>query len=143
MTVIRVAENDRNGDGSCRAVLSFGDDAEYEITVASPADTAAESELAWYYQEHLKFPFLDSDREQAARDRITTYGRDLFSQVFGGAAHYDYRRLRDTSFDGCRLEVTGSAKFHALHWEALRDPDLPDPRYSVTPTPGRPGPSMR
>ena len=31
------------------------------------------------------------------------------------------------SFDGCRLEVTGSAGFHLLHWEALRDPELDGP----------------
>ena len=39
----------------------------------------------------------------------------------------DYRRLRDRGFDGCRIEVSGSAGLHRLHWEALRDPDLPVP----------------
>ena len=138
MTVIRVAENGESGDGPCRAVISFGDHAEYEISVASPAD--AESDLEWYFQEHIRFPFLDTDREQAATSRITAYGHDLFTQVFGGAAHYDYRRLRDTSFDRCRLEVSGSARFHALHWEALRDPDIQGPlvmRLPITRRVGR------
>lgn len=140
MTVIRVAENGERGDGPFQALIGFSNGAEYEITVASHADAEAESELEWYFQEHLKFPFLDADREQAARDRIIAYGHDLFSQVFGGAAHYDYRRLRDTAFDGCRLEVSGSARFHALHWEALRDPAIPDPlviRLPVTRRVGR------
>src|ERR1700691_4417272 len=118
MTVIRVAENGMSANGSFQAVISVGDGAEYDIAVTSPADAAAESELEWYFQEHLRFPFLDIDREQAAKDRIVAYGQDLFGQVFGGVAHYDYRRLRDMSFDGCHLEVSGSAKFHALHWEA-------------------------
>ena len=139
MTVVRVVENGMNSDGFFDAVISVGDWAEYEITVASPADAAAESELEWYFQEHLRFPFLDIDREQAARDRIVAYGQDLFSQVFGGAAHYDYRRLRDMAFDGCRLEVNGSAKFHALHWEALRDPDIPDPLVTRLPVTRRVG----
>ena len=45
------------------------------------------------------------------------------AQVFGGQAS-DYRTLRDRAFDGCRVEVSGSAALHRLHWEALRDPAL-------------------
>ena len=47
--------------------------------------------------------------------------------MLGGAAAHDYRRLRERAFDGCRVEVTGSAGFHRLHWEALRDPELDGP----------------
>ena len=54
-------------------------------------------------------------------------GRSLFGQVLGGEAIHDYRKLRDRAFDGCRLEVTGSAAFHLLHWEALQDPDMDAP----------------
>ena len=46
------------------------------------------------------------------------------AQVFGGQASHDYRTLRDRAFDGCRVEVSGSAALHRLHWEALRDPAL-------------------
>ncbi len=41
-------------------------------------------------------------------------------------AHYN-RRQRELSFDGIRVEVTGSAAFQLLHWEALRDPELDEP----------------
>lgn len=45
----------------------------------------------------------------------------------GGAVSHNYRSLRERAFDGCRVEVTGSAGFHRLHWEALRDPGLDVP----------------
>ena len=82
--------------------------------------------LAWYFEEHLRYPFLDKDMEQQAVEQIAEYGEALFGQVFGGEASHDYRNLRERSFDGCRMEVSGSAALHRLHWEALRDPDLDD-----------------
>jgi tetratricopeptide (TPR) repeat protein len=124
VTVIRLAEAGSDGDGAFGVTVSFGDDAEYAVQVTDPGDTA---ELAWYFQEHLRYPFLDKDREAQAVRRIAEYGEALFGQVFGGAAAHDYRSLRERSFDGCRLEVSGSAGFHRLHWEALRDPDLDAP----------------
>ena len=83
--------------------------------------------LAWYFEEHLRYPFLDKDLEQEAVQQIAAYGEELFAQVFGGPASYDYRRLRERGFDGCRVEVSGSAALHRLHWEAMRDPDLDAP----------------
>ena len=59
--------------------------------------------------------------------RIAAYGEALFAQVLGGDAYVDYRRLRDRGLDGCRIEVSGSAGLHRLHWEALRDPGVPVP----------------
>ncbi len=127
MTAILVSEREQRPDGSFAARVAFGDGAEYDVDVADPADAAGEKELAWYFEEHLRFPFLDGDRERAAVERIAAYGQALFAQVFGGAAAYDYRRCREVAFDGCRLEVSGSAAFHRLHWEALRDPEADAP----------------
>jgi tetratricopeptide (TPR) repeat protein len=127
MTVIRLGEAGHADDGAFDIKVSFGDDAEYMVRVADPADPAGEAELAWYFQDHLRYPFLDKDREQQAVRQIGAYGEALFGQVFGGAANHDYRSLRERSFDGCRLEISGSAALHRLHWEALRDPDLDSP----------------
>src|SRR5215470_13613016 len=113
--------------GAFDVKVSFGDDAEYMVQVTDPVDAAVEAELAWYFQEHLRYPFLDKDREEQAVRQITAYGEALFGQVFGGAASHDYRNLRERSFDGCRLEISGSAALHQLHWEALRDPGLDSP----------------
>jgi tetratricopeptide (TPR) repeat protein len=127
VTVVKVTEVPGGAEGSFAAVVGFGDGVEYEVSVRAPGDAAAEKLLAWYFEEHLRFPFLDRDLERRAVAELAEYGRVLFGQVFGGAAAHDYRGMRARSFDGCRLEVTGSAGFHLLHWEALRDPDLDAP----------------
>lgn len=127
MTVIRLGEVNQDDGGAFGVKVSFGDDAEYAVRVTDPADAAGEAELAWYFEEHLRYPFLDKDREQQAVRQIAAYGEALFSQVFAGAANHDYRSLREQAFDGCRLEISGSAALHRLHWEALRDPDLDSP----------------
>jgi tetratricopeptide (TPR) repeat protein len=127
VTVVRVSESAACPDGSFGVRVGFDDAAEYEVAVRDPATPEVERLLAWYFEEHLRFPFLDKDLEQRAVGELAEYGRSLFGQVFGGEAGHDYRRLRDRAFDGCRLEVTGSAGFHLLHWEALRDPDLEAP----------------
>jgi hypothetical protein len=126
-TVVRLGARGQNPDGSFRVRVSFGDAAEYDVDVADPADAAAEAHLAWYFEKHLRYPFLDKDLEQAAVQQITAYGEALFGQVFGGAASHEYLKLRDRAFDRCRVEVSGSAGLHRLHWEALRDPHMDTP----------------
>ncbi len=127
MTVIQVTEVPGGAGGGFAARVKFGDGAEYPVTVTGPGDAASEQLLSWYFEEHLRFPFLDRDLERAAVTALREYGEALFGQVLGGAASHDYRRLRERAFDGCRLEVTGSAAFHRLHWEALRDPEQDGP----------------
>ena len=123
VTVVRITEVPGGADGSFAVRVGFGDGAEYEVGITPPGDAAGERLLAWYFEEHLRFPFLDRDREREAVAHLREYGEGLFGQVFGGAAGHDFRRLRERAFDGCRVEVTGGAGFHLLHWEALRDPD--------------------
>jgi tetratricopeptide (TPR) repeat protein len=127
VTVVRVTEVPGGSGGSFAARVVFGDGAEYDVTLTAPWDAASEKLLAWYFEEHLRFPFLDRDLERQAVARLRQYGEALFGQVLGGTAAHDYRSLREQSFDGCRLEVTGSAAFQLLHWEALRDPELDEP----------------
>jgi tetratricopeptide (TPR) repeat protein len=124
MTVIRLSERSPDRGGAFQVRVSFGDDAEYDVEITDPADDDAEAKLAWYFEEHLRYPFLDKDLENAVAMQIATYGKALFNQVFGGEANHDYRKLRERSFDECRLEVSGSAALHRLHWEALHDPYL-------------------
>jgi len=127
LVTVRLAERAVNADGSFAVRVSFAESAEYDVTVTDPADRQGEDRLAWYFERHLRYPFLDKDLEAAAVAQIGAYGRALFTQVFGGVASHDYRRLRDRGFDGCRIEVSGSAGLHRLHWEAMSDPDLPVP----------------
>ena len=127
MTVIRVSEHAAEPDGSFVVRVAFGEAAEYEARVMDPATEGSEGLLAWYFEQHLRFPFLDRDLRQQAETQLGEYGRSLFAQVLGGEANHDYRKLRDHAFDGDRVEISGSAAFHLLHWEALRDPDLDAP----------------
>ncbi|MEV4643240.1 CHAT domain-containing protein, partial [Actinoplanes sp. NPDC049548] len=125
--LVRVSERSCGPDGSFVARVSFPDGTEHEVTVVDPAGEGDEERLAWYFEEHLRFPFLDQDWHDDAVRRLRDYGQRLFDQVFGGDVAGDYRLLARQGFDGCRLQVTGSAAFHRLHWEALYDPQLPVP----------------
>ena len=62
MTVVRVTESAANPDRSFGVRVAFDDAAAYEATVRDPATPAEERLLAWYFEEHLRFPFLDKDR---------------------------------------------------------------------------------
>lgn len=135
MTVIRISEQARVSESSFIVRVTFGDHAEYDIRVSDPAAIGTEKLLAWYFEKHLQFPFLDADLEEEAVQQLTAYGVGLFRQVFSGEANHDYRTLRDHAFDGCRIEVAGSTEFHILHWELLRDPDMDTPlavRFPMT-----------
>ena len=127
MTVIRISEQSKGPGGLFGVRVAFGDRAEYDGQVRDPAVTGTEDLLAWYFEKHLQLPFLDTDLERQAVQQMATYGKDLFGQVLGGPASHDYRTLRERMFDGCRLKVAGSAAFHLLHWELLRDPDMDAP----------------
>lgn len=127
MPVIQLSERGSGPDGVFQVRMVFEGGAEYESLVTDPGGPAVEQELAWYFEEHLLFPFLDQDRRRAAVAALRSYGEELFGQVFAGAAGERYRWYRDRGFGGCRLEVTGSAGFHRLHWEAIRDPQLDMP----------------
>src|SRR5260370_29510138 len=129
-TVIGLSERSA-ADGKFGVRVSCGDGAEYDAEVTEPGDDVSEQNLAWYFEEHLRYPFLDKDRERDAVRQIAGYGTELFGQVFGGDGNHDYRKLREQSFDRCRVEVSGSAALHRLHWEALRDPDYPDTPLAV------------
>jgi hypothetical protein len=102
VTTVQVGEHEQRPDGSFIARVGFKQGAEYEVAVADPGDAQVERELAWYFEQHLRFPFLDHDREREAVEQISAYGWALFDQVFGGDAAHDYRRLRKR-----RLMVAG------------------------------------
>ncbi|KJE19995.1 ATP-dependent transcriptional regulator [Frankia torreyi] len=127
MGTVIVRERERRSDGTFAVRLAFDDGVEYDVEIRDPADAQDEGLFSWYFEEHLRYPFLDKDIERAAKERIGEYGRGLFEQLFAGSARYEYQRMRERGFDGCRVEVAGSAAFQRLHWETLRDPELPSP----------------
>ncbi|WP_433296269.1 tetratricopeptide repeat protein [Actinoplanes sp. CA-030573] len=123
MTEIVVREMSAAADGSFGVRVDFGGEGGADVIVSAPVEESAEKLLAWYFEEHLRYPFLDQDLAARAVGLVGKYGHRLFRQVFAGEAAFGYRRVRDRGFEGCRLVVRGSAAFHRLHWEALFDRD--------------------
>ncbi|HEV8560196.1 MAG TPA: tetratricopeptide repeat protein [Actinophytocola sp.] len=125
--MIQLDERAHNTDGSFHVRVTYRDGVAYDVTVTDPASEDVEKLFAWYFEEHLRYPFLDADRRTEAVASLEEYGENLFTQVFGGDPGRRYRAFQETGFDNCRIEISGSAAFHRLHWEALRDPELDTP----------------
>jgi tetratricopeptide (TPR) repeat protein len=128
MAIITIRETTTT-DGGWQAALSFDGEGDFALSLRNPfADPQDEALLAWYFEQHLRFPFLDHDKANAARASITDYGHALFGQVFADPGAYArYWPLAQQGLEGVQVEVIGSAGFHRLHWEALKDPKLPMP----------------
>ncbi|MEI6758692.1 MAG: CHAT domain-containing protein, partial [Chlorobium sp.] len=125
-TPIIIRESSHNGD-SFTASVQFGiHGVPYPITVNNPHLPEKEQQLEWYFEEWLKFPFTDKVRAEDAAKSIRAYGESLFAQVFRSNPdiYHEYQQLREEDF---LLEIVGSPEFHALHWEALRDPNQSRP----------------
>ena len=125
---IFIEEQAREGE-NFKATVRFGEyGADYPpLTVSNPAKPEQERELEWYFEEWLNFPFTDKARAQGAADFIREYGEALFRQVFRSDPDV-YAAYQSAMRDGgVLLQVIGSPEFHALHWEALKDPNLPHP----------------
>jgi tetratricopeptide (TPR) repeat protein len=127
MPLIRIQERP-SGQGGSNAVVSFDHGPEYLININAPFSEKQEQELEWYFEEYLEFPFTKKVRAQDASFSIKTYGEELFKQVFGDPDIYaEYRDILKTSLNSLHIEIAGSPKFHALHWEAMKDPKLLEP----------------
>ena len=64
------------------AALLFDHGEEYPIAVADPFSPKEEERLAWYFEQHLRFPFTDQIKAQEAAASIAGYGEQLFAQLF-------------------------------------------------------------
>src|SRR6266567_9456359 len=127
MAVIRIREISGSSDGSS-AVVSFDHGEEYSITIKDPFSKAEEQQLEWYFEEHLRFPFTRKVQAKAAAGSVITYGEALFEQVFADRkAYVAYEQRLQAGLNTLQIEIAGSPQFHALHWEALKDPQLPQP----------------
>src|SRR5437870_9578458 len=127
MPLIRIQERPEGPDGS-NAIVSFNNGPEYPITINDPFKEQQEHELEWYFEEHLEFPFTKQVRAKNAAASIKTYGEELFKQVFGDPDIYaEYRDLLKAGLHDLQIEIVGLPKFHTLHWEAIKDPKLPQP----------------
>src|SRR5436305_1434605 len=127
-TVIRIQEQSEQDDGF-RTAVSFDYGPPYPITVRNPFTEEQEKELEWYFEKHLRFPYTKKVRAKKAATSIIAYGETLFQQVFqeNHQVIFPYKTAVQAGLQRMQIEIAGSPKFHALHWEALKDPDLPKP----------------
>ena len=127
-TVIRIQEKKAKKNGF-QATVSIDSGPQYPISVRDPFGGEQEQELEWYFEEHLVFPFTQKVRAKDAAASLTTYGETLFKQVFqeNPEVYAEYKALLKTDLGKVQIEIAGSPTFHALHWEALKDPQIAKP----------------
>ncbi len=128
MLVLTIREEGIN-DGGFTASLNFDSGNSYPITVTDPFTNQEEKDLEWYFEKWLVFPTLGTDKAQKAANSVQNYGENLFKQVFQSNlnAYGEYRDLRKQLSQLQIIIESQSPEFQALHWEALKDPDLPRP----------------
>jgi hypothetical protein len=119
MTLIRIQERETQSNGP-NAILSFDFGAEYPITISDPLSEGQEQRLEWYFEQRLRFPFLDQVKADAAAKSITSYGENLFNQVFADP-EATYRAAVQAGIGNLQIEIAGSPGFHRWHWEALKE----------------------
>ncbi|MEM6614194.1 MAG: CHAT domain-containing protein [Cyanobacteria bacterium P01_C01_bin.72] len=131
MTVITIREQSQTESNTKLAfdvVLSI-DGNNYNVTVRDPFDESQEQELEWYFESWLRYPTLENVKAKRAKISVREYGEALFKQVFQADinAYAHYSQLRN-DLSQVKLEIESiTPEFHAIHWEALQDPDLPRP----------------
>jgi tetratricopeptide (TPR) repeat protein len=127
MALIRIREQAHEAD-SFKATLIFEGGEEYPITIQDPFSEKEERLLEWYFEEYLEFPFIEQVTAQQAGDSVTTYGEKLFQEVFADKDAYSrYHEYLQVGLHTLQMEIAGEPPFHALHWEALKDPKMPSP----------------
>ena len=108
--------------------ISFDNGPEYEVQLPNPVDKDREGRFEWYFEQHIRAPFLDGERVKRVVEEIRQYGEMLFTALFQGPDVFsDYRTFRNTGLSQLEFAIVGkSTVFHSIHWEALKDPQLPE-----------------
>jgi tetratricopeptide (TPR) repeat protein/tRNA(Leu) C34 or U34 (ribose-2'-O)-methylase TrmL len=127
MPIITIREEQPTESGFT-ATLSFEHRVNFPIAIHDPLAAGDEQRWEWYFEEWLRFPMLDTVKANQVSESIKNYGEALFEQVFSNRKAYaEYEKLRE-NLGTLRIEIESlNPAFQALHWEALRDPDLPKP----------------
>ena len=127
MAVITIREQGQTEVGFNATLVIDGNN--YSITVQDPFKPKEEQKLEWYFEEWLRYPILEQVKADRAAASVKKYGEELFKQVFQADinAYSKYNQLR-SNLNQLQIEIESiTPEFHAIHWEALQDPDLPRP----------------
>ena len=131
MTVITIREQSQTATGF--EVNLVIDGSNYLVALSDPFNSVQEEELEWYFEEWLRYPILNPIKAERVKASIKQYGEALFEQLFqaDNRAYAKYRQLINNCDGKLQIEIESTnPKFHAIHWEALKDPALPRP-FSV------------
>ena len=97
MPTITIRERAGSTEQVLHATLIIDEGNEFPIEVADPFSAEEEQRLEWYFEEHLRFPFTEQVKRDAAAASVQVYGEKLFAQVFKDPqALIDYGQLRRT-----------------------------------------------
>ncbi|MGK7893845.1 MAG: CHAT domain-containing protein [Xenococcus sp. (in: cyanobacteria)] len=127
MNVITIREQGQTKKGYNATLVIDGSN--YNITVSDPFEAREEQELEWYFEQWLRYPILEQVKANRAKESVRKYGEELFQQIFQKDinAYAKYSQLRG-NLSQVQIEIESiTPEFHAIHWEALQDPDLPRP----------------
>lgn len=127
MAVITICEKVKTETGFDATLIIEGNS--YPIIVSEPFNTRQEQELEWYFEDWLIYPMLDNVKADRAKASVREYGEELFRQVFqsDSAAYRKYSELKQ-NLSQLTIEIVSiNPEFQAIHWEALRDPELKHP----------------
>jgi tetratricopeptide (TPR) repeat protein len=107
--------------------LKFDDIDEFEgLTIQNPFTAQNEAKLEWHFESYVSFPYLKEVEPQEAQEIIKQAGENLFSKIFGQPQIYSrYQQILNNGLNNLVIEISGSPEFHSLHWEALKDRNLP------------------
>ena len=119
---------DLTESGQLELALSTDDDLRTAppVPFRIPLDAADRSEISWYFQEYLEYPFGPArERAEAVENGFRNLGRLLFETAFGPASA---RELLDSALADNLAEyqlsiVSNRAQFQSLPWELLNSPE--------------------
>ena len=120
---------DQPTESGFTAILEFDHRIRFAVTVSDPFREGEEKQLEWYFEKWLRCPIVDTVKARETAKSIENYGTSLFEQVFRSNpdAYAEYSKVKG-NLAQLRIEIEGNnPEFQALHWEALRDPNLPRP----------------
>ncbi|MAT98652.1 MAG: hypothetical protein CL608_16030 [Anaerolineaceae bacterium] len=126
---ITITQTDGRTESPFAAAVQFDNGAGHKVSITDPFTPEEEERLEWYYEEWLTFPFTGEVRASHAAASTQSYGEALFRQLFTADALAEYKMaLRyEGGFSQLAFEIRGTPAFHALHWEALKDPQQARP----------------
>jgi tetratricopeptide (TPR) repeat protein len=127
MTLVQIFEIANDGPKHS-ATVAFNGEGGFPIAIQDPFSPEEEKRLEWYFEQHLRFPFVETVRAAEAAKSVQTYGEALFEQVFADRDAYGrYLQAIPAGPASLRWEIIGSHRLQRLHWEALKDPKRPRP----------------